>query len=346
MSQDRPARSESQSGVASLESRVLRRVEPPPLISQTCNGPQNHIKYPRTRDSRLADSRLFRKWHSRSASSLLLTIRASFWKKQSSPFSTRAMNRWSTSSLTVAAPITASNHRRYEADLAYWVSEEDRGQVEAINKGMAHTTGEIVAFVNSDDVYLPGTFAAVMSYFETHRLANGCVATRSCSAWVTLPRSFTRWCRSLRHTVFRGRTRPRSQVISGDGSWSSSSDLMKSGPMILITICMCAPAGRTQVRVHSSAFAGYRLHPASKTVAENDGFNAEFERSAEVYEEQLDGSSRRWCRATRYLRRSYAASSSGHRSEGLRWLMRALVTYPEGLTDRPFWGCLRRLGTS
>ena len=68
-------------------------------------------------------------------------------------------------------------------------------------------------------------------------------------------------------------------------------------------------------------FAGYRLHTASKTVAENDGFNAEFERSAEVYEEQLEGSGRRWCRATRYLRRSYAASSSGQKSEGWRWLM-------------------------
>ncbi len=43
--------------------------------------------------------------------------------------------------------------KKYEARLAYWVSEPDRGQTHAINKGFQHASGDICAYLNSDDVY-------------------------------------------------------------------------------------------------------------------------------------------------------------------------------------------------
>ena len=48
--------------------------------------------------------------------------------------------------------------RKYEGRLAYWISEPDNGQYDAINKGFAKTTGEIMTWLNSDDMHVPGSF--------------------------------------------------------------------------------------------------------------------------------------------------------------------------------------------
>jgi GT2 family glycosyltransferase len=56
--------------------------------------------------------------------------------------------------------------RKYENKLAYWVSEKDSGQGEAINKGLSRATGEIIAWINSDDYYLPGAVSAAVKVFE------------------------------------------------------------------------------------------------------------------------------------------------------------------------------------
>jgi glycosyltransferase involved in cell wall biosynthesis len=57
--------------------------------------------------------------------------------------------------------------QKYKDRLAYWVSEPDAGQYDAINKGFSKTTGDIMAWLNSDDQYTPWAFHIVGDIFST-----------------------------------------------------------------------------------------------------------------------------------------------------------------------------------
>lgn len=58
--------------------------------------------------------------------------------------------------------------RRHADRLAYWVSEPDGGQTDAINKGFSHAHGDVFAWLNSDDVYRPGAVAEAVAFLQAH----------------------------------------------------------------------------------------------------------------------------------------------------------------------------------
>jgi glycosyltransferase involved in cell wall biosynthesis len=59
--------------------------------------------------------------------------------------------------------------KKYESQLSYWVSEKDNGQYDAINRGLTRGTGEIMTYINSDDVLAPHSFEFVLEIFSKYK---------------------------------------------------------------------------------------------------------------------------------------------------------------------------------
>ena len=234
--------------------------------------------------------------------------------------------------------------RRYEDRLAYWVSERDRGQVHAINKGLERVTGDVVAYLNSDDLYLPGAFAAVSEHFDNNpecewlcgeTIMFGDRGHRTELLRTEVPKSAAH-CLSWAYLAPQPGMFWKRELVQGgfDEKWNYVFDHELYVRLLL--------AGH-RCELLPVPVAAYRLHGTSKTVAEADGFDKEFDAIADIYESHLRGAGRRWCAATSSLRRSYFASQAGRVREARRWLLKALLTHPESVCRRPFWGCTRQL---
>lgn len=69
--------------------------------------------------------------------------------------------------------------RKYAGQISYWCSEPDEGQSDALAKGFEKATGDILCWIGSDDLYLPGAFQKVADYFSKHPsvefLSGGCL---------------------------------------------------------------------------------------------------------------------------------------------------------------------------
>ncbi len=68
--------------------------------------------------------------------------------------------------------------KKYESSISFWISEKDKGQTAAINKGLVKTTGDIINWINSDDIFLPKAFYTIATFFMDNKKIDYCYGNR------------------------------------------------------------------------------------------------------------------------------------------------------------------------
>ncbi|MCK4374134.1 MAG: glycosyltransferase [Candidatus Brocadiae bacterium] len=167
---------------------------------------------------------------------------------------------------------------KYEQWLDFWTSEPDQGQSDAINKGLERATGQVLAYLNSDDIYLPGALGTVGRAFADPAVqwASGrCrLLGRATRGLATLPRRpwRERWRWLVRNCIFQPSTFWRREVADQVGPFSTDLHLLMDYEYWLRMVA----AGHS-VTWMDAWLSGYRLHRHSKTRSYDDEFWRESE---------------------------------------------------------------------
>lgn len=70
--------------------------------------------------------------------------------------------------------------KKYEKYVTYWISHEDNGQAGAINRGFSIASGEILGWLNADDLFLPYTFKYISDQFDVNSISSGEILFGNC----------------------------------------------------------------------------------------------------------------------------------------------------------------------
>ena len=163
----------------------------------------------------------------------------------------------------------------YAPRLSWWVSEPDQGQADAINKGFAHSNGEIVAWLNSDDLYAPGAVASAVRAFQDHPQAGlvyGRAVSINAKGRPLNDLAFGRWgVDDL--AAFNILTQPA--VFIRREAWERAGGLDDSYHMLLDHHLWLRIAARDEIVGVPEVWAFARHHPAAKNVVQAEKFGQE-----------------------------------------------------------------------
>ncbi|MGA2349832.1 MAG: glycosyltransferase family 2 protein [Terracidiphilus sp.] len=162
---------------------------------------------------------------------------------------------------------------RYADRLKWWASGPDGGQAEAIARGFDHSTGEILCWVNSDDVLLPGALQAVGDYFRSNPRAEVVTGAAYCIDEADRPIRHLLQCtytRGVHASASRFMFYGQDGVYQQATFWRSTAYFAVGGMRKSLSFAMDLDlftrlAQRKRFGVISRYLACFRLHDASKS---------------------------------------------------------------------------------
>jgi glycosyltransferase involved in cell wall biosynthesis len=240
--------------------------------------------------------------------------------------------------------------RRYSPWLSHWVSEPDRGQADAINKGLLMATAGVFNFINSDDLLTMGALAAVGEGIQTADVFAGACQNFSESGdtrlLVNSHLTADRLLRRVQETVYH---QPavwlrREEVVDAGGFWPELH--YKFDRELTIRYLAEHPS----VRYTSKTLARFREHYASKTTAKRAEFKkdniAMFRRlSDKLQDEDLRAAASRELCLIEWRRTldGEGLGANGGFQERLRLALPMVVSQPSLLWSAPTVRKARRL---
>jgi glycosyltransferase involved in cell wall biosynthesis len=203
--------------------------------------------------------------------------------------------------------------RRYEERLAWWVSEPDEGQSHAINKALERTSGEIVAYLNSDDYFLPGAFETAVAALERSGrcwVAGGAldveegVPPRRLRVWRPKPPSYCEgrirgrhWWMLVPWHVPQPSSFWRRDLFERFGGFRQDMHYAFDAEFML----RLAFGGELPELLPDEFLAVRSVHPEQKTFAMTNSW-PEIHRFVEIYSPQLSPREKVWLRLSRLFR--------------------------------------------
>jgi glycosyltransferase involved in cell wall biosynthesis len=161
--------------------------------------------------------------------------------------------------------------KQYADRLAYWISEPDRGQTDAINKGFAKANGEVMAWLNSDDTYKPRAVTEAVAFLQEHPevgMAYGDADFIDLQGRVMgrFPAAQTDYKRLRRGYVHI----PQQAAFWRASLWKEVGPLDPSFTFAMDYDLWVRLARITELRYYPRVWANFRLHGSSKTIIEDD----------------------------------------------------------------------------